>query len=61
MFPNWFVAGVNLPTGDISYHLPLWMWEMLDNCKITTTDNAPIWDGYTSEDVIKRFTDWLRN
>ena len=28
-YPNWFIAGMNLPSGPITYHLPLWMWDML--------------------------------
>lgn len=54
MFDGWFVAGIHLPTGDITYHLPADMWEMLDNSNIQTTLRAPKWDGHTPSDVVKR-------
>ena len=59
MYQGWFVAGMNLPTGTISYHLPSWMWKMLDGCGMGTVNNAPAWDGHTPEDVIKRLALWL--
>lgn len=58
-YPNWFIAGMHLPTGDISYHLPVWMWEMIDGCGIATTNRAPKWDGHTPADVVKRMEEWI--
>lgn len=63
MPPDWFIAGMNLPTGQISYHLPVlldtgWLWEMLDNCGIATTDKAPEVDGHTAADVVDRLSLW---
>ena len=49
---GWFLAGMCLPTGDISYHLPDRLWELLDEAR--TIDHAPKWDGHTSVDVIAR-------
>jgi len=60
MFPNWFIAGMELPTGQISYHLLSWMWEMLDNVGIATTNLAPKWDGHKPEDVVKRLAMWFK-
>ena len=54
IFDGWFVCGIHLPTGDISYHLPVDMWQKLDNCGITTTLRAPKWDGHTAADVVNR-------
>lgn len=60
MFPGgYFVAGMHLPNGDISYHLGLKYWDELDNCGITTTLKAPKWDGHTAEDVVKRLLNWI--
>lgn len=59
MYESWFIAGMCLPTGDISYHLPINMWELLDNSGIATTNIAPKWDGHTPEDVIQRLTEWI--
>lgn len=56
---GWFTAGINLPTGAVTYHLPESMWGMLDNIDIKTFDVGPKWDGHTSVDVIKRLADWV--
>lgn len=53
-FEGWFVAGIKLPTGDISYHLPNKRWQDLDNLGISTSNCAPKFDGHTSHDVIDR-------
>jgi hypothetical protein len=53
-YAGWFVAGIHLPTGDISYHLPVDRWKDLDNLGLPTTNCAPKWDGHTSLDVINR-------
>lgn len=60
---GWFVAGMDLPSGKITYHLPDWMWSMLDQCDdcitFATLDIAPKWDGHTSQDVVQRLNDWI--
>ena len=58
-YPDWFIAGMHLPSGDISYHLPMWMSHMLDDCGIESTPYAPIWDGHTPEDVVNRLAKWF--
>ncbi|MFA5340299.1 MAG: hypothetical protein WC332_00840 [Clostridia bacterium] len=58
-WPSWFLAGIDLPTGTITYHLPQWMWSMLDNKDIKTFDVAPKWDGHTAADVINRLAKWI--
>lgn len=55
-FDGWFIAGLRLPTGDITYHLPLKMWDTL---RIPVLKSAPEWDGHTSADVVKRLTEWV--
>ncbi len=52
MFAGMFIAGLQLPTGDISYHLPDKCWDALD-CA-TTYEQAPAWDGHTSDEVVAR-------
>jgi hypothetical protein len=51
---NYFIAGIMLPTGTVSYHLPdrLWTRCVATGCKVL--DQAPKWDGHTSNDVINR-------
>jgi hypothetical protein len=55
---GWFIAGMHLPTGDITYHLPVDMWNLLDNKGIQTSLRAPKWDGHTPSDVVNRLTKW---
>lgn len=54
---GWFIAGMRLPTGDISYHLPLRYWDAFS--PVDELDKAPKWDGYTSDDVVNRLNRWL--
>jgi hypothetical protein len=55
-FDGWFIAGLALPDGSVTYHLPARLWETLTG--IETLDNAPPWDGHTSADVVKRLEHW---
>lgn len=55
--PGWFIAGMDLPTGTITYHLPLRMWDLMRG--VRELEFAPKWDGHTSEDVIQRLTEYL--
>lgn len=49
---GWFVMYLDLPTGQISYHLPTRMLPLVED-RILGTEH-PIWDGHTSEDVANR-------
>lgn len=51
MFDGWFIAGMDLPTGVITYHIPIRLWDLFE-CKDLAA--APKWDGHTSNDVIER-------
>jgi len=55
---GWFIAGMRLPTGDITYHLPIDMWELLDG--VDTLYRAFEWDGHTSVDVVARLTEFAK-
>lgn len=57
---GWFVAGMRLPipTGEISYHLPERLWSKLDSPYIRTLE-VGLWDGHTSDDVVKRLQAWI--
>ena len=57
-FEGWFIAGMHLVTGDISYHLPVRMWDLLDNVGIETRLRAPKWDGHSSVNVVHRLEQW---
>lgn len=58
-YSGWFVAGMHLPSGDISYHLPSDMWTRLDNHGIATSNIAPEFDGHTPSDVVERLKMFL--
>jgi len=52
MPPQFFIVGMELPTGSITYHLPLTLWDKTNF--IPTVGCAPPWDGHTSADVVER-------
>ncbi|MBE9178686.1 hypothetical protein IQ268_08950 [Oculatella sp. LEGE 06141] len=56
VFEGWFIAGLILPSGAVTYHLPDRMWNL---CRCHEVELAPEWDGHTSKDVIDRLTQWL--
>lgn len=53
---GWFIAGIDLPVGTITYHLPEDHWDIIDG---DVLDRAPEWDGYTSQDTVKRLAQWI--
>ena len=53
---DFFLACINTPEGQVSYHLPLSMWGKLDGIK--TFDQAPKWDGHGSADSFRRLEAW---
>jgi hypothetical protein len=58
MYDGWFIAGMNLPTGTISYHMPISQLHHVENTWIKRLENAPEWDGYTPDDVVERLNWW---
>jgi hypothetical protein len=55
MFDGMFIAGMDLPTGQVTYHLNLipW-WTPLQYSKVEERTYAPEWDGHNSDEVIVR-------
>ena len=51
MFDGNFVAGVELPTGVILYHLPE---RLYDSFPAREIPRAPAWDGLGPEETVKR-------
>lgn len=58
-FDGWFIAGMKLPTGDVSYHLPARMWSLACETGATILERGHEWDGHTSADVVKRMQAWI--
>lgn len=56
-FDGYFIAGMDLISGQVSYHIPLRLWDKLNDSNIATLTFAPEWDGHTSDDVIDRIYD----
>ena len=53
---GWFVVMAQLPTGQISNHYPMKDWGLFNVlCKCV----ADVWDGHTSEEVLKRMQEFL--
>lgn len=48
---GWFVAGIDFNNYQITYHLPLEVW---DHLEVTELACAPEFDGHTAEDVLER-------
>ena len=57
MYNGWFIAGMNLPTGSVTYHLPESMWKLMGSIKKLLL--APEWDGHTPLDVVNRLKEWI--
>lgn len=55
-YKDWFIAGMETPEGMITYHLPRKYW---GKCQVKELENAPEWDGHTSNDVLHRLSKWL--
>ena len=51
MYAGMFVAGINTPMGQATYHFEDTYWNLLD---VKVLDTAPVWDGHTSDDAIER-------
>ena len=50
---GWFIAGIETPEGQATYHLPIKKWDELN---VLELDRAPEWDGHTADDVLKRLS-----
>lgn len=59
-YPGWLIAGVHLPTGDVTYHLPEKLKYALEETKARKLDRAPEWDGHTSAQVLQRLMSFAR-
>lgn len=53
MFDEMFIAGINLPSGPITYHIEDY-YRPLFAKYVKEVDKAPKWDGHTPQDVVIR-------
>lgn len=55
---GWFIAGLELSTGQVTYHLPMSDWERVSKI-LPVVEQAPEWDGHTPADVVDRLERWV--
>ena len=55
-YPGWFIAGIGLEEGTITYHLPdeEKYWDVLDKSNVKELGFAKDWDGHDSIQVMER-------
>ncbi len=58
MFEGWFEAGMDLPTGQVTYHFPERLWPLAAACS-RALPRAPKWDGHTPAQALERLRQWL--
>jgi hypothetical protein len=56
-FDGWFIAGMQLQTGQVTYHLPEKMWVLLDGSRCPTHILAPLFDGHSPKNVPPRLAE----
>ena len=55
---GYFIVGINLPTGVITYHYKLKHWD--DFAAVPELEHAPKWDGATPDDSVTRLLETAR-
>lgn len=58
---GWFVAGMILASGDVTYHMPDSLWEYANHTGACSRPTAPPFDGHTSADVVRRLKSLVKN
>jgi hypothetical protein len=58
MFDGYFIVGIVLPTGVITYHYKLKYWD--DFAAVPEREHAPLWDGATPADTVSRLLELAR-
>jgi hypothetical protein len=56
---GYFIVGINLPTGTITYHYKLAHWG--DFAGVVELEHAPKWDGAAPDATVERLLEWARN
>lgn len=58
IFRDYFIVGIELPTGTITYHYDLSYWD--DFAAVPEVEHAPKWDGATPSDTVTRLLELAR-
>ena len=56
-YDGWFLAGMTLPCGQITYHLPN---RLFDACRVVELYVPPKYDGHTPADLVDRLSQWIK-
>lgn len=51
---GWFIGGMELPAGPITYHLPIRLWYMATKTGAAVLERGKEWDGHTAGQVVVR-------
>lgn len=57
---GWFIVGMDLPTGTITYHMPSSMMDLAIQTGAEVLEKAKPWDGHTTEDVVERLREFVK-
>lgn len=60
-FDGFFIAGMDLPTRQVTYHLKRDPWlDIIDKgmAPVRHTTHAPTWDGHTPAETLERIIGW---
>jgi hypothetical protein len=60
IFEGYFILGIELPTGTITYHYKLQHWNEF-YARTDDLDHAPKWDGATPADTVTRCLEYTRS
>ena len=55
---GYFIVGINLPTGTVTYHYKLTHWD--DFAGVIELPHAPLWDGAAPAVTVDRLLEWSR-
>ena len=58
-YSGWFICGMHLPTGDVTYHLPDRLFDLAVQTGAPVLPTAPAFDGHTAKDVLSRLSEWI--
>lgn len=56
MFDGFFIVGLDLPTGTVTYHYKLEHWDKFRNAR--EVEHAPAWDGHTPKEALNRLMEY---
>jgi hypothetical protein len=55
---KWFIVGIQLPTGPITYHLPIRLFDLARKTGAQELETGRPWDGHTADEVVSRLLAW---